>query len=249
MTRRDLTGRCLGALVATLAASGALAADLPSKKAPLPAPAPAVFSWAGPYVGVYAGGFLGEGDFQFTGFDNPLRGAAFIGGGTLGYNWQVTPNVVFGLETDFGYRDAVVGEKNYGGVTSWGDAGVYGTARVRLGYAISPRWLVYGTGGFAYGSSLAPTSTTGWITSYRTGSADVRPGWAAGAGFEYAVTDNLSIKGEYLYTQLTSQSVGYATVVPPFVVAANVRNEGHVVRGGANYHFNWSAPAPVLAKY
>ncbi|HEY8071755.1 MAG TPA: hypothetical protein VIE47_07300 [Methylocystis sp.] len=24
---------------------------------------------------------------------------------------------------------------------------------------------------------------------------------------------------------------------------------GHIIRAGVNYHFNWGAPAPVVAKY
>jgi outer membrane immunogenic protein len=96
----------------------AFAADIPVK-APY-APAPAVYNWTGWYVGVNAGASMGEAktDFNIAPFTQGVVGGhgetspnfpfsdttspdGFIGGGQIGYNWQVSPIWVVGLEADF----------------------------------------------------------------------------------------------------------------------------------------------------
>ncbi len=90
----------LAALMAGVASS-AMAADLPTRKAP-PAPqvyaAPPVFSWTGFYVGVNGGwgGGSSGGDFG-----SPTGGLV---GGTVGYNYQVG-QFVAGLEGDWDWAD------------------------------------------------------------------------------------------------------------------------------------------------
>jgi len=114
------------ATVFSLAASGlALAADI-GVKAPLPAPAPA-YNWTGFYVGGNAGVGLGTfktdtnvapGTFAATietingpvpigatipGFAGTdfLYPGGFVGGGQIGFNWQLSPLWVVGVEGDF----------------------------------------------------------------------------------------------------------------------------------------------------
>ena len=119
----------LAALMAGVASS-AMAADLPTRKAP-PAPmsyAPPVFSWTGFYVGVNGGwgGTSGGNDFG-----SPTGGLV---GGTVGYNYQIS-QFVTGLEGDWDWADI-----NKSGVN--GFVGPYSnkidqlmTARARVGYA------------------------------------------------------------------------------------------------------------------
>ena len=243
--------RLIGVIASALAAGSAVAADLPSTKAAPAPPLQPAFSWQGFYIGAYAGALLGEGTFTYF-RDTPLRGSAFVGGGTLGYNWQWTPTLVLGLEADFGYRGSLNSETVGWNTPSATEAGVFGTARGRLGYAFAPHWLVYGTAGFAYGTDFAPTSftsqlplTIGQLNSGTT----VRAGWTAGAGVEYAWSDKISVKGEYLYAELADSGVAYSTNFG--VVPLNLRSAGHIVRGGVNYHFATPAapaPAPIVAK-
>lgn len=239
----------IGALAAAMAASGAVAADLPSKLAPA-APPPPAFAWQGFYIGAYAGAVLGDGAFTYL-RETPLRGAAFLGGGAIGYNWQWTPAVVLGVEADFGYRGQIQAETvawNYPGPT---DGGVFGTARARVGYAFTPRWLAYGAVGLAYGTDFAPKAFTSSIPltfgQSNTGTT-VRPGWTAGGGVEYAWSDQISVKGEYLYAWLADSGVAYTTNFGP--AALNVGSAGHILRGGLNYHFatGGSSAAPASAK-
>ena len=82
----------------------------------------------------------------------------------------------------------------------------FGTVRGRLGYAFD-RTLVYGTGGFAYGSGSADRSFGGFA-----GNDSFRTGWAVGGGIEYALpTDSflnffrssaVTLKVEGLYVNL-----------------------------------------------
>lgn len=240
----------LCALAAAMTASAAVAADLPSTKGPAAPPPPPAFSWQGFYVGAYAGALLGDGAFTYL-QETPLRGAAFLGGGTLGYNWQWTPTIVLGLEADFGYRGQIQSETVGWNTPNATDSGVLGTLRARAGYAFTPRWLVYGTAGLAYGTDFIPrafTSSFPLTFGQSSGGTTVRPGWTAGAGFEYAWSDQISVKGEYLYAWLADSGVAYSTNFGS--ASLNVKSAGHIVRGGLNYHFvtGGASPAPVLTK-
>ncbi|ULO22952.1 outer membrane beta-barrel protein [Methylocystis sp. SB2] len=229
------------ASISLLFSVAALAADLPATKAP-PPPPPPVFSWQGPYLGIYAGALLGDGNFTLLS-STPLRGEAFIGGGTGGYNWQWDEHLVLGLEADFGYRGPLqVARVNFVTPSST-YGGVLGTGRVRVGYAFAPRWLAYATGGFVFGTNFTPRRfdailplTFGEVSTGPT----VRPGWTGGVGVEYAWSDRISVKAEYLYAGLASSGVSYATTIG--ALPANVRSAGHVVRGGLNYHFSFGGP-------
>jgi outer membrane immunogenic protein len=239
----------LGSAMA-LAASAANAADLPRTKEPPPPPPPPAFTWQGGYAGVYAGAILSEGAFTLAN-QTPLRGPAFVGGGTIGYNWQWSERIVLGAEADFGYRGFIQAERVGNFYPSSTTAGVLGTFRGRVGYTISPRWLVYATAGLAYGTNFVSNSFTAFFPPtygrLSTGPT-LRPGWTAGAGFEYAWNDQLSFKGEYLYAWLADSGVAYNTNLG--VVNANLSSAGHIVRGGVNYHFN-AGPIPgfsALAK-
>lgn len=224
-------------------ASAAEGADLPKTKEPI-APPPPPFSWQGGYIGLYAGAILSEGGLTLV-ERSPLRGPAFVGGGAIGYNWQWTDRIVIGAEADFGYRGVIQAERIGNTQVYPTSAGVLGTFRARAGYTISPRWLVYATSGLAYGANFISNTfytfappTWGQLSSGPT----LRAGWAAGAGFEYAWNDRISLKGEYVYTWLADTGVSYNT--NRGVWNANLESAGHVVRGGVNYHFA-SGPLPV----
>ena len=59
------------------------------------------------------------------------------------------------------------------------------------------------------------------------GLSDVRLGWTAGAGVEYALNQNLSVKAEYLYVDLGSD----------ILVLDDVKFSAHLLRGGINWRF------------
>jgi outer membrane immunogenic protein len=142
-----------------------------------------------------------------------------------------------------------------------------GTVRGRLGYLVTPTLLAYGTGGLAYGGVH---SSVDIVQSFFTDPSvtaafgngvfsDTRVGWTAGGGLEWMFWPNWSGKVEYLYydlgnvtyavSPLISLSNATGTVTGSAIPHVQTRFNGHIVRAGLNYHFNWSAPAPVVAKY
>ena len=80
-----------------------------------------------------------------------------------------------------------------------------GTARGRIGYA-SGHWLFYATGGFAFaGERFINTPDVGPDQKH----INVRPGWAAGAGLEYAFAPHWSVRLEYLYSQFDRANIRF----------------------------------------
>jgi outer membrane immunogenic protein len=140
-----------------------------------------------------------------------------------------------------------------------------GTVRGRLGWLVTPTLLLYGTGGLAYGGVNSSTSIAGgyqptptYTNWFSAGSfSDTRVGWTAGGGVEWLFLPNWSAKVEYLYYDLgtvTYSGGAYSSFDPVNLVFSNAsqvttRFHGNIVRAGLNYHFNWGAPSPVVAKY
>src|SRR6202451_2554964 len=166
----------------SLAASGlALAADMGVRAPPPPAP---VLSWTGFYVGGNIGYSWGSarGDLNApaisifsglgvlpTSFSEALKPKGVIGGGQFGYDYQINPTWVVGLEADLQASDEYArGSQNAsrGGTTGPGITGLtssnvattfegriswFATARRRGGVMQPPTTLLYGTGGLALG--------------------------------------------------------------------------------------------------
>lgn len=194
-----------------------------------------------------------------------LNRNGFIGGGQVGYNYQFSEKFVVGVEADI---QGVASSTNTASTFQAGIAfaptqtGVstsldyLGTVRGRIGYLVTPTLLLYGTGGLAYGQANLSVNAFGptWAPPMAGSQtfSDTRAGWAAGGGAEWMFMPNWSAKVEYLYYDLgtvTTPSIGYAYGANFTTLAASQRFNGHVVRAGLNYHFNWAVPAPVVAKY
>lgn len=240
------------ALSASTIAGGAMAADLPSRKMAPPAyvaPAP-IFTWSGLYVGVNGGGWFNNSRINpFAGVSGKLGGGGGLIGGTLGYNWQTASRVVVGVETDLDYRTKATVTPPFSAASSTND-GYLGTVRARLGYGFD-RALVYVTGGLAYGNAAAPNAIVSLplgAFGVRTGQTGLQAGWTAGAGVEFAITNNWSVKGEYLYADLGSKGIVYTDAATLLPTSISEKTADHIVRAGVNYRFNWGA-APVYAKY
>jgi hypothetical protein len=77
----------------------------------------------------------------------------------------------------------------------------FGTLRGRLGYAFG-NTLLYGTGGFAYGGVKQQNYADVLFSN-----DDTRTGWTAGAGIEYKVSGNWSLKGEYQYVDFGKEDL------------------------------------------
>ena len=218
-------------VTATAASAADMAAARVYTKAPPPAP---VATWTGWYVGLNAGGAVNDsrdtveptGLFLVgaTSVFNPLRtdsasltGVGFTGGGQAGYNWQVD-RTVFGIEADINYNgvndvnsvNRVLAAPLVGSIihSETDKIGWFGTVRGRLGWAVVPNFLLYGTGGLAYGQVRSASSVlfTSAGDTYVGSMDSTRVGWTAGAGGEWMIAPNWSVKAEYLYVDLGSSS-------------------------------------------
>jgi opacity protein-like surface antigen/outer membrane receptor protein involved in Fe transport len=236
-----------------------------------------VWTWAGFYVG----GNFGYGTSRFStnllyadGFGNSLAGTGFsvkhdgaMGGGQVGYNWQYGMWLA-GLETDMTfehYRTATVSQC-LGAICNPTVAGIdapvsvmgqhnldwFGTLRARLGVAITPDLLAYGTGGLAYGeiehAGLIWGSdgmlTNDAATTYA--SRALRAGWTAGGGIEVRLAGNVTGRIEYLHMDFgydRAQAI-LTSNATPIAVGFNSRITEDLVRVGLNYKF-----APYVAIY
>jgi outer membrane immunogenic protein len=271
--------------LAALAAGPALAADMP-RKAPAytPPPPPPVVSWTGCYIGGFAGGAWESSNVaDFTDLGNAANasfsggasaagivpshsysvgdsGGSFIGGGTLGCNWQpVGSPFVLGLEGEFGYlklKGDTFDPNTLAGTQTTPD--VLGSARVgdwygmvtgRLGYAFD-RVLLYVKGGAAFVRTQASVldqcanTTAGcgnWFIS--TSGSETATTWTIGGGLEWAFAPNWSVKGEYMFIGLDNefQTSGLA-----------IKGSGGVVGGGPfvfNHRFDGINTAKVGLNY
>jgi len=191
-------------------ATGALAADLPSRRAPpvFAPPPPALFTWTGYYIGVTAG-YAFNGDHTFNTYTNtggvgarPAftrdRSSGFTGGGEIGYNYEFmnssyfggTGGVVVGIEADAAYvGPGSSSVSTVGAATSTFSSRTefLGTVRGRVGYAFN-NLLVYGTGGFAYGGvDDSVNFYTGGVNTFNGNRSTMRTGYAYGGGIAYAI--------------------------------------------------------------
>lgn len=201
-----------------------------------------------------------------------LGGAGGLGGLQIGYNRQFNQSVVLGLEADFDWSR--IKNSGYSGFAlapipvtmqtqAQADLNWSGTIRGRLGWLVTHDFLVYGTGGFAYGriddalNIVNPTPNffsvgtggSGYTclsnsSCFAGGSSRIATGWAAGAGVEYAPWNNVSIKLEYLHIDLGGDSLTVPVRVPfpPFLPSSFTAHSGdsgyEVVRIGVNYHIS-----------
>lgn len=163
--------------------------------------------WSGFYGGLSAGYTWGEatqfyereGDHGTT----SLSPEGFAGSLTAGYGMQWPSGLVLGVEADLGLMDVSAGPETVfdGHVYSAEFGSFWGTLRGRLGLAMGDL-LLYGTGGLAFMdvSEVSIGNTPGETAI----SEDLRTGWVVGAGIEQALTQETSIKLEYLHMDFGS---------------------------------------------
>ena len=109
------------------------------------------------------------------------------------------------------------------------------TARGRVGYALD-RFLVYGTGGAAFGNVRANFSNDPVSSATKTG-------WTVGAGVEVGFARNWSAKAEYLFVDLANGSCTTDCAIAdangsPLIPNIAVKFNESIVRGGINYRFS-----------
>lgn len=208
-----------------LVSSSAIAADVVSE-API-VEEPVIFSWTGAYVGGQIGYGWGQSDLDSDFGSASFDPDGFLGGVHAGYNYQFSNNVVVGIEADVDYSD-MSGDDDFDvpGFSGSSELDWQGSVRARLGYAYD-RVLPYITGGVAFGKY--EHSISDGVVSFSDD--DTYVGWTAGAGLEYAITDNWTMRGEYRYTDFGDQDFSFDGV------GYNVDLKTHAVKLGVSYKF------------
>ncbi len=194
----------------TARGSGPLIAKAPIYKAPA---IQAAYNWTGFYIGAYLGADWGFTSWTFVddGDTANPRFAGVLGGGEIGYNYQVG-KWVFGVEGDAGWTNAHGARPCPTGFfysceinMNW-----LSTATARVGYAYWDRLLTYVKGGAAIAQDRAeigcntnsqPTTVT-LVGCPSQSDSKTKAGWTVGWGTEFGLTPNVSVKGEMMYFDL-----------------------------------------------
>jgi outer membrane immunogenic protein len=187
-------------------------------------------TFSGLYLGVTGGYAYGKGDFEgrllsdHTDSSSDLvseDGSAELDGGMIGglvgYDYQLDNGVVLGVVGDLSWVDTEgnadvapssvgVSGSDYSMDTSlsW-----LGTARARVGLQAGDA-LFYGTGGLAFGGLEASVLLDGGSEQGSDSSTHV--GWAAGAGINYMLNENMMLGLEYLHVDLGDASYNFGSV-------------------------------------
>lgn len=183
--------------------------------------------WSGFYAGVFGG--YGSGNTRVTPSalipTTDLSTSGWLLGVTAGVNQQYD-TFVLGLEGDVAWAN-IGGTTALGAVTGTSTTNWVGTLRGRAGVAVDMA-LLYVTGGLAVGGVSTSTDTP---TSF----SSTHVGWTAGAGIELAVTEDVSLKAEYAYTDLGTQNDG--GVLASGAATSDIHPTFHAVKAGINFHF------------
>jgi outer membrane immunogenic protein len=263
------------ALLATVAAIGfasiASAADMPVKA---PMMVPVAYNWTGFYIGGNVGGAWSGTDVTTTnapgvpgifgvpanialvnalGTGSANSGGKFTGGVQIGYNWQVSPQWLVGVEADINSLNQTSALSGTGvstigpiAVTNSVSTNWLATFRGRLGLTFD-RSLIYVTGGAAV-TDMSYTQTfngilVGPATAFGTSTVNsTKAGWTVGAGWEQALWDKWSVKAEYLFARFGGLSTNTLVTLTGAPNTQNLTGSvGHldvqIARVGLNYRF------------
>ena len=231
----------LGILAALIAPVAAGAADMRLKAPPAPPPPP-VYSWTGFYIGGDLGGAWANGSVTGPfGLSVSTDHSGFIGGGAVGFNYQMT-NVVWGVEANFDWTN--LSASGHGVTLANGDVlqasantNSVSTLAGRLGFTSNQTffgnalWYLKGGGGWVRNTAtITDLTTLGSVSASNTNS-----GWLFGGGVEWALGANWSAKIEYDYLGLRGWTFTSVTLLPgdTFSVSRNIQE----LKFGINYRF------------
>jgi outer membrane immunogenic protein len=231
------------------------AADVTARPAPYAPPPPVYvpppFSWTGFYIGVNVGGAWGQRNVTDSllglNFETGNNSGAFIGGGQLGFNYQFG-SFVLGVEGDIGGLANTNNASN--GVVGPGIGTILVTSNNRWIATLAGRfgvtygyWLFYGkAGGGWIGNDDFTITNTSTGASISFSNNNTNSGWLVGAGIEWAFAPNWSMKIEYDYLGLNSQT--FAVPAGPFLAGDTFTTSNpnvQMVKIGVNYLFNYGA--------
>ncbi|CAN7193827.1 caspase family protein [Bosea sp. LjRoot90] len=175
-------------------------------------------------------------------------GAGAVGGAQFGFNYQIGA-VVIGAESDLsatrlgGAKSVSANPGTQFTTRSSNELSMLGTVRARAGVALGD-FLIYGTGGYAYGlveqkGSITPDNlqTTSAASGSRSG---LFHGWALGGGVEYAIAPRMTIRLDYTHYELGQKRMllqDFTGLAPGQYATMRMRTAGDIVKAGFNFGF------------
>ena len=112
------------------------------------------------------------------------------------------------------------------------------TLRARLGYVPEENWLVYATGGPAWGKVSNKGSVGNDILLFKGSDSTTNIGWTAGAGAEWAMSRAYTVKFEYLHYDLgQSSDISNGSPAGAFQTKFRWDAKGNLLRAGVNFRF------------
>jgi outer membrane immunogenic protein len=178
--------------------------------------------WSGFYLGAglgYASGDIGvDGSSGFFVMDQ----SGALGSLFAGYNWQMG-GLVSGIEVDIGTGNVGGSYNNLGSLVQ-PDLNAIGSLRGRLGILATPQALLYATGGLAWANYDFKATAGNTV-------ADTLVGYQIGAGLEYMLAPQWTMRLEYNFTDFGSARIDQGGVINTY------DPDLHTVRAGIAYKF------------
>jgi outer membrane immunogenic protein len=140
-------------------------------------------------------------------------------GGQVGYDFRVGSNVVLGLEGSLTGR---TGSTDFDGF-DLRQGRTFG-ATARLGYVLDEAGLLYARGGWA--------NTRLTVADGADRVSENRDGFTVGAGYERYLSDNISARIEYNYSNFGSDNLA-----DQFEGPADLNYSRHAITAGVNFRF------------
>jgi outer membrane immunogenic protein len=231
------------------------------------APAAAVYSWTGCYLGAQVGAAQSNATWDYTNLNiynadlNPV--SPFFGtlvvpkerfsqwkmlvGGQVGCNWQVNGPWVVGVEAAWNAKAMNISQNNnypqFTGISTIVETEISSIASLtgRLGYAVTPDWLIYAKGGVAFAKieTSGHPSPSGVFDFLIWNDSQWHPGWTVGGGVEYRLFRNVTVGGEYNYYRFGDKDHHGALgggVPPAQFVNASVNADVHTFMAKFNFY-------------
>lgn len=197
-----------------------------------PSPTDADVNWSGIYLGALIGGTSvvhevttpALGGITFDG----VGGEGVLGGAMIGANWQVSPNIVLGLQFDGNLNSDLTEASVVGGLFNADLTSEYLLAfSGRAGYLVQPETMAYLIGGYSLGQFELDAGGALLPGGFQLDRAV--DGFHVGAGLEAAINENWTVRAEYRFTQFGKENFAGGLV--------NVEPSMHAGQIGVSYNF------------
>lgn len=178
-------------------------------------------TFSGPYAGVQLGWShteVGSPNTDAGRADIDRSKDAFVGGVFAGYNYRASDHIVLSAEAGFNLAASDSVRRAGNGTAASIDPDYAFDLGVRAGYLVNDKTLVYARGGYEnLRASVRLVNGTSVTRDH-----DTFDGWSVGGGVERALTDRISARAEYRYSDLGS---------------GNGKFDRHQALLGVAYHF------------